>query len=119
MPQVVDVPRGGVLLNPLHAQLLAVQIERIQANTDPGEPLLTVPDIAMLNFLAERPMPGRYYNLYEHHINRDMGAGCVEDADINRVRLAVSRFSYFSIFIIVAFLTKLLLEKYFSNILIK
>ncbi len=95
MDYELDVPRGGILLDELTVRMLDFQIQKIQDSTAPGEAVLTVPDISMLNFLAERPMPGRYYNLYEHHINRDQGAGVVEGAEEHRVRLAISRMSNF------------------------
>ncbi|MED5262761.1 MAG: hypothetical protein VX574_10225 [Myxococcota bacterium] len=95
MDHELDVPRGGILLNELTVHMLDFQIQRIQDSTAPGEAILTVPDIAMLNFLADRPIPGRYYNLYEHHINRDEGAGVVEGVEENGVRLAISRMSNF------------------------
>ncbi len=87
--------RGGVQVAEVMADLLDFQVGTIREKTDDGEALLTVPDLAMLNFLAERRMPSRYYNLYEHHIAHDRGAAVVAGAESNRVRLAVTRYNNF------------------------
>jgi hypothetical protein len=70
-------------------------VSTIRAETPPGEALLTVPDLSMLNFLADRPMPSAYYNQYEHHIAHDQGAAVVEGAERTGARLAVTRFNDF------------------------
>ena len=57
--------------------------------------MLTIPAGAMLNFLAERPMPSRYYNLYAVHIARDQGAGVVAGARDAGVRLVVTDYDDF------------------------
>jgi hypothetical protein len=49
----------------------------------------------MLNFLADRPMPSAYYNLYEHHIAHDGGAAVVEGAKRSGGALAITRFNDF------------------------
>jgi hypothetical protein len=87
--------RGGVLVAEPLAQLLGFEVDMIHKTTREGEALLTVPDLAMLNFLAERRMPSRYYNLYEHHISHDRGAGVVSGAEAHGVRLAVTRYNNF------------------------
>ncbi len=87
--------RGGVLVGRLSAWLIDSQVKAIRAQTDEGEAVLTVPDLAMLNFLAERSIPSRYYNLYEHHISHDGGEGVVEAADAADVRLVVTRYNDF------------------------
>jgi hypothetical protein len=87
--------RGGVLVAEPLAQLLGFNVDMIHKKTREGEALLTVPDLAMLNFLAERGMPSRYYNLYEHHISHDGGAGVVSGAKAHGVRLAVTRYNNF------------------------
>jgi hypothetical protein len=40
-------------------------------------------------------MPSRYYNLYEHHISHDGGAGVVSGAEAHGVRLVVTRYDNF------------------------
>jgi hypothetical protein len=87
--------RGGVLVSPLEQQLLDYEIARIRAATRPGEAVLTIPAGAMLNFLAERPMPSRYYNLYAVHIARDQGAGVVAGARAAGVGLVVTDYDDF------------------------
>jgi hypothetical protein len=88
-------PRGGVLVSEAEQQMLAFEVAAIRAGTRDGEPVLTLPAFAMLNFLADRPMPGRYYNLYSVHIAHDGGAGVVEGAEAARVRLAVADYHDF------------------------
>ena len=63
--------------------------------TEEGEAVLTLPDLSMLNFLADRPMPSAYYNLYEHHIAHDQGAAVVAGAERNGVNLAITRYNNF------------------------
>jgi hypothetical protein len=87
--------RGGVLVSLESKQMLEFEVDAIRAATRPGEAVLTLPGLAMLNFLAERPMPSRYYNLYAVHIAHDQGAGVVEGAEANRVRLVVADYHDF------------------------
>lgn len=91
----IDSPRGGVLVTSIDAALIDQQVEVIRDLTGEDEYVLTVPALSMLNFLAERDMPGRYYNLYEHHIAHDQGAGVVEAAERHEVDLVVSDFNNF------------------------
>ncbi len=86
----VPPPRGGVLVSEAEQQMLAFEVGAIRAATRDGQAVLTVPGFAMLNFLADRPMPSRYYNLYAVHIARDGGAGVVEGAETSGVQLAVA-----------------------------
>jgi hypothetical protein len=88
-------PRGGVLVSEAEQQMLGFEVAAIRAGTRPGEPVLTLPAFAMLNFLAERPMPSRYYNLYAVHIAHDGGAGVVAGAEASGVRLAVADYHDF------------------------
>ena len=88
-------PRAGVLVSPTQKQLLDFEIARIQKLTRPGEAVLTLPAGSMLNFLAQRPMPSRYYNLYAVHIAHDRGAGVVEGARKAGVRLVVADYDDF------------------------
>ncbi len=91
----VAPPRGGVLVSEAEQQMLGFEVAAIRAGTREGEPVLTLPGFAMLNFLADRPMPGRYYNLYAVHIAHDRGAGVVEGVEAGRVRLAVADYDDF------------------------
>ncbi len=95
MDAQVTPRRGGVLERPEIAQRLNQLTEVIWANTRPGDPLLSVPDLAMLNFLSERAMPSAYYNLYQHHIAHDGGAAVVAGSRTNGVRFAVARYNGF------------------------
>ena len=95
MSAPLESPRGGVLLTSIDAAMIDRQVEVIRDLTSPDEYVLTVPALAMFNFLAERDMPGRYYNLYEHHIAQDQGAGVVEAAEKHHVELVVAGFNNF------------------------
>jgi hypothetical protein len=91
----IPLPRGGVLVSEAEQQMLGFEVGAIRAGTREGEAVLTLPGFAMLNFLADRPMPGRYYNLYAVHIAHDRGAGVVEGAEAGGVRLAVADYHDF------------------------
>ena len=91
----IVAPRGGVLVSSLEAQLIGFHLRAIRQRTADGDSILTVPALAMLNFLSERPMPGRYYNLYEHHIAHDGGAGVVEAAEAAEVKLVIADYRNF------------------------
>ncbi|MFQ5418122.1 MAG: alkaline phosphatase family protein, partial [Myxococcota bacterium] len=91
----VDVPRGGVLTTVIDASLIDFHLKAIRERTDDGDALLTVPALTMYNFLADRRVPGRYYNLYEHHIAHDGGAGVVEAAEAERVKLVLADYNNF------------------------
>ena len=82
--------RGGVRVSLASKQMIDFEVSAIRSSTRPGEAVLTLPGLAMLNFLAERPMPSRYYNLYAVHIAHDEGAGVVEGAEARRVRLVLA-----------------------------
>jgi hypothetical protein len=87
--------RGGVLLNREAQKMLSFEVRSIQQATRPGEAVLTLPGFAMLNFLAERPMPGRHHNFYAVHIARDQGAEVVRALEEQRVRLVVADYDDF------------------------
>jgi hypothetical protein len=87
--------RGGVKISRVDAENLGYMIRAIESHTSRGEALLTVPDLAMLNFLTDRPMPSAYYNLYEHHIAFDGGQSVVDGAEANGVRIALTRYNNF------------------------
>lgn len=89
--------RGGVLLDPLEADMLNFEVSLIQSLTQPGEHVLTMPALSMLNFLADRPVPGKYYNLYGVHIGHDEGRGVVEAAERDNVQWVIAHyFNFFS-----------------------
>jgi hypothetical protein len=75
--------------------MLAFEVAAIRAGTRDGEPVLTLPGLSMLNFLAERPMPGRYTNLYAVHIAHDQGTGVVEEVERAGVQLVVADYDDF------------------------
>ncbi len=95
LQQPLAAPRGGVLIDPWEAGMIDFEVETMRARTRPDEPVLTVPGLAMLNFLAERPMPSRYYNLYEVHIAHDRGTSAVAESERRGSRLAVVDYNNF------------------------
>ena len=91
----LDQPRAGVLVSPLEALEINYQVRLIREHTPEGGALLTLPDLSMLNFLAEREVPSAWYNLYEHHIATDRGRGVARATEEKNVRYAVARFNNF------------------------
>ena len=91
----LEAPRGGVWVSPLEAMEIDYQVRSIREHTPEGGALLTLPDLTMLNFLSERPVPSAWYNLYEHHIAADQGKGVAEASEAKNVRYAVARFNNF------------------------
>ncbi len=91
----LTMPRGGVLVGEMEARNIEDQIRTIVMKTDPGDALLTLPDLTMLNFLSERDVPSAYYNLYEHHITHDDGAAVVAGSEERGVTLAMTRYDNF------------------------
>ncbi len=87
--------RGGVKVNIVEAASIQFLLKNVDLLGEPGEALLTIPDIAMLNFLSNRPMPSAYYNLYEHHIAHDAGAAVAAGAEEKRVGVALTRYNDF------------------------
>jgi len=94
---VVDIggERGGVKIRPMDAENLGYMIRAVEAHSRRGDALLTVPDLAMVNFLTDRPMPSAFYNLYEHHIAFDGGRSVVEGAERAGVQIALTRYNNF------------------------
>lgn len=91
----VDGGRGGVRVDPVDGAKIQGLVRAILHRTAPGDPLLTIPDLTMLNFLTARSVPSAYYNLYEHHIAGDDGAAVAEGAERHDVRVVVTRFDNF------------------------
>ena len=91
----VEGSRGGVKVSPPEALSLKLVLRNLEEFSDPGDALLTIPDVAMLNFLSKRPMPSAYYNLYEHHISHDGGAAVADGAEKSGVTVAITRLNNF------------------------
>jgi hypothetical protein len=92
---LLEQPRGGVLVTAREAYGIEHQIRTITRGSEPGDAVLTVPDLSMLNFLAERDVPSAYYNLYEHHIASDQGLAVVEGSERRNVQLVMTRYDNF------------------------
>ncbi|MFP6641107.1 MAG: glycosyltransferase family 39 protein [Myxococcota bacterium] len=91
----LDLKRGGVLVDALQALRIEQQVRTIQRRSNEGDAVLTVPDMTMLNFLSDRRVPSKWYNLYEHHIAADRGRGVVEGSEENSVNLILTRYDNF------------------------
>ncbi len=91
----LTTPRGGVYLRKEKAMRLNALIDLAQNATQPGDALLSVPDLSMINFLSSRDVPSAYYNLYQHHIAHDEGAGVVAGSEARNVTTALTRYSDF------------------------
>jgi len=91
MQAEVEGSRGGVKVSYPDIASLNQVLRNLDSLSEPGDALLTVPDIAMLNFLSKHPMPSPYYNLYEHHIAHDGGAAVAEGAEKNYATIAITR----------------------------
>jgi len=87
--------RGGVLVNRMEAGSINHQLRRILGNTSEGDFMLSVPDVTMMNFLADRGVPSAYYNLYEHHISHDLGQAVVDGAQAHGVDVVLTRHDNF------------------------
>jgi hypothetical protein len=89
--------RGGVLVDSFNARMIDYEVQELRNLTMPDEPVLTLPALTMLNFIADRPVSSRYYNLYAVHISHDRGASAAEEVERRGVRWAVAdRDDFFS-----------------------
>ncbi len=84
--------RGGVLVHEITAVGIEQLVDVVRAHTQPGEAFFGIPDMAMINFLAERPVPGSQYQTYAHMIARDQGALTTRQLDAANVRFAIARY---------------------------
>ncbi len=91
----LDIRRGGVQVSEREAASILRWIDDIRARTSIGEAVLSVPDLAMLNFLTERPFVGGTHEMYEHMIGADQGQGIIDAAEAQEVRIAALRFNDF------------------------
>lgn len=87
--------RGGVLVDAAAASLVNYQVGAMRALTAPGDHVLAMPGLAMLPFLAERPMSTGYYNFYAVHVGHDAGARAAAEAASEDTRLVVSDYNNF------------------------
>lgn len=86
----LEGPRGGVLLSRESRDMLDFEVQQIRSLTRHDESVLTLPALSMLNFLAERPVPSRYYNHYAVHVSHDEGEGVVQGLEKTHTRLVVA-----------------------------
>ena len=91
----LEMARAGVKVSGQEARHIEFQVRAIQEGSQPGDAVLTIPDLTMLNFLADRSVPSKWYNLYEHHIAADEGRGVVEQSTTQDVEMVMTRFDNF------------------------
>jgi hypothetical protein len=92
------LPRAAVRLRADEALELRNQVRWITTHTRSDEAVLTAPDLVMLNFLSERPLPSRYYNLYPSNVLQDGGRSVVAASEASGLRLVVIRAKEFPAF---------------------
>jgi hypothetical protein len=92
----LDAPRARlVLLEPLEAQILNDEIASLRELTAYGEPVFALPNLSLIPFLAERPMPTRYRNFYAVHIGHDMGREAAHDIERSNARIVLASYDNF------------------------
>lgn len=91
----LDAPRAGVLVEPLTAEQLNHEIALLRSMTAEGEPVFALPGLSMLPFLAERPMPTRYYNYYSVHIGHDQGLEAAREIERSGARVILADYRNF------------------------
>ncbi|MBI5504739.1 MAG: hypothetical protein HY899_08040 [Deltaproteobacteria bacterium] len=95
MSTEIAAPRAGVLVEPLTAQMIDYEVELLSNLTTKNEPVMAMPGLSMITFLAERRMPTRYYNYYSVHIGEDRGRGVVDEIERAGVRLILADYNNF------------------------
>lgn len=91
----IDAPRAGVLLEPMAAELFNYEVRLLQEMTDKDEPVFALPGLSMIPFLAERPMPTRYYNYYAVHIGRDHGREAAQEIERSGANVVLADYKNF------------------------
>ncbi len=88
-------PRGGVLVERADADLVDYEVETLRKLTAEGEPVMALPGLSMIPFLAERPMPTRFFNYYSVHIGFDGGHTVVDEMEKAGVRIVLANYENF------------------------
>jgi len=92
MTERLPQARGGVYVHLITAVGINQLVEVVRAHTDPGDAFFGIPDMAMINFLAERDVPGSQYQTYAHMIARDEGALTTEQLAAADVDFVIARY---------------------------
>jgi hypothetical protein len=97
MTFTLDSPRAGVLVDEGDARTLNLEIALLQAKTGKDEPVFALPGMSMVPFLAERPMPTRYYNYQSVHVSHDAGRSAAAEIEDSGARvLLIHTFNFFA-----------------------
>jgi hypothetical protein len=91
----LEAPRAGVLVEPLAAEMYNHEIELIRGMTAEDEAVFALPGLSMIPFLAERPMPTRYYNYYAVHIGHDNGREAAREIEESGARVILADYNNF------------------------
>jgi hypothetical protein len=92
----LDAPRArGLLVDPLDSQVLNDEIALLRTLTVDDEPVIALPYLSMVPFLAERPMPTRYRNYYAVHIGHDSGEKAAQEIERSDARVVVTSYDNF------------------------
>jgi hypothetical protein len=91
----VTAPRGGVLVSQIDATLINAEVALIQDLVPAGESTFAIPGLSMIPFLAERPMPTRFYNYYAVHVGFDSGVSAAREIDESDARVILSEYENF------------------------
>jgi hypothetical protein len=92
MTERLPQPRGGVLVHVITAVGINQLVEVVRAHTEDEDAFFGLPDMAMINFLAERDVPGSQYQTYAHMIARDEGALTTEQLAAAEVDFIIARY---------------------------
>lgn len=97
MTFTLDSPRAGVLVDEADARTLNHEIALLHAKTGKDEPVFALPGMSMVPFLAERPMPTRYYNYQSVHVSHDAGRSAAAEIEDSGARvLLIHTFNFFA-----------------------
>lgn len=97
MTFVIESPRAGVLVDEADARTVNHEIELIHSKTREDEPVFAIPGLSMVPFLADRPMPTRYYNYQSVHIAHDSGRSAADEIERSGARvLLIHTFNFFA-----------------------
>lgn len=91
----LETERAGILVDTFESQMLNSEIALIRSLTAEGEPVFALPNLSMIPFLADRPMPTRYHNFYAVHIGQDEGRDAAREIELSGARVIVASYENF------------------------
>ena len=85
-PEPLGLERASLRVSPLDARRLRGAVSFLHSCSEPGEPILALPDIPILYFLADRPNPSPFDLAIPGNVDGELIA---QNADAEGVRCAV------------------------------